>query len=202
MALRQRSSRLSRSDANPIPRYMDKTMQPQGRNDRYDDHWPNTVQQGRYTVLPTMGWEPRQGSSHGGCLDRLKALTPTIGVVALSPTKRPGGRRPRTTTYYGYDASRNLETTMKTMMDTALHRTADEPPMCLQCLPRPARSTTSDPVATWPQDHDDSHTWASIRRWCSLQAKLAKTSLRLSTLRSGEPPLCNEPWPRTLYKGS
>jgi hypothetical protein len=87
-ASRQRSSR---SDANPAPRYTDKTMSSQGRNDRYDDHQPDTVQQGRYMVLPTMGWEPRQGSSYEGRPDRLKALTSMIGVVALSPMKRPGG---------------------------------------------------------------------------------------------------------------
>jgi hypothetical protein len=61
----------------------------------------------------------------------LKALTLTIRVVALSPMKRPNERRPGVATYYGYDAPGNLETTMKTMMDTTLHRMADEPSMCL-----------------------------------------------------------------------
>jgi hypothetical protein len=49
----------------------------------------------------------------------MKALTPTIRVVALSPMKRPDKRRPKAATYYGYDALGNLEMTMKTMTDTA-----------------------------------------------------------------------------------
>jgi hypothetical protein len=39
-------------------------------------------------------------------------------------------------------------------------------------------------------------------RWHSLQAKLARTSLRLMTLQSRESPLLYAPWPWTLYKGS
>jgi hypothetical protein len=54
------------------------------------------------------------------------ALTPTIGVEALSPPKRPDKRQPGAATYYGYDAPGNLEMTMKTMTDTALHWTIDE----------------------------------------------------------------------------
>jgi hypothetical protein len=50
-----------------------------------------------------------------------------IRVVALSPVKRPNERRPRVATYYGYDVSGNLEMMTKTMTDTTLHRTADEP---------------------------------------------------------------------------
>jgi hypothetical protein len=145
-------------------------------------------------------WEPRLGPRPSGHPNRLKAPTPMI--VALGPVKRPDKRRPKAATYYGYDTPGNLEMTMKIMMDTALHRTVDEPPMCLQCLPRPARGTTSRSIATWPQDHDDGHAQTDTKRWRSLQDKLVRTSLRLMTLRSGEPPLCNEPWPRNLYKGS
>jgi len=121
-----------------------------------------------------------------------------IKVVALNSTKRPGEQRPKAVTNYGYDAPRNLETTTKTMTDATLHRTADELSPWLQCCHDQHSSTTSDPAATWPQDHDDGHARASIRRRRSLQAKLARTFLRLSTLRLGEPPLCNEPWPK-LY---
>jgi hypothetical protein len=58
------------------------------------------------------------------------------------------------------------------------------------------------PAATWLQDHDENHAPMNTRRWRNLQAKLVRTSLGLSTPQSGEPPLCNKPWPRTLYKGS
>ena len=50
-----------------------------------------------------------------------------MGVVALSLMKRPGEQQPKAATYYGYDAPGNLETTAKTMTNTLLHRTADEP---------------------------------------------------------------------------
>jgi len=86
----------------------------------------------------------------------------------------------------------------KVMTDTALHRMADEPSPCLQCHHGQHNSTTSHPAALWPQDHDDSHARMSTRRRRSLQAKLARTSLKLSTLRSREPPLCISPGPE-LY---
>ena len=85
-------------------------------------------------------------------------------VMALSPTKEPGEQLPEATTYYGYNVSRNLEATAKTMTDVALHRTADEPSPWLQCFHGRHSNTTSDPVVTWPQDHDNSHAQTSIRR--------------------------------------
>jgi hypothetical protein len=54
-----------------------------------------------------------------------------IGVMAVSPEKRPDERWLGVATYYGYDTSGNLEVTTKTMMNVALHRMANEPPMCL-----------------------------------------------------------------------
>jgi hypothetical protein len=89
----------------------------------------------------------------------------------------------------------------KTMADAALHRTVDKLSPWLQCYHDQHSSTTSDPTAMWPQDQDDGHSRASTSRRRSLQAKLARTSLKLLTLRSGEPPFCNEFWPQTLYKG-
>ena len=77
---------------------------------------------------------------------------------------------------------------MKATTDTALHRTADEPPSRLQCRHGQHSSATSHPTAMWREDHDDSHDRTCTRRWRSLQAKLARTSLTLSTLRSGKPP--------------
>ena len=56
----------------------------------------------------------------------------------------------------------------------------------------------SHPAATRPEDHDDSHDRTCTGRRRSLQAKLARPSLRLSTLRSGEPTLCISPGPE-LY---
>jgi hypothetical protein len=145
-----------------------------------------------------MGWEPRQGSQHGGRPDRLKALTPTIGVVALSPMKRPNERRPGVTTYYRYDTSGNLETTTKTMIDTALHGTANELSLWLQCCHGQHSSTTSALAITWPQDHDEGHAQPNTRRWRSLQAKLARTSLKLSTIRLGNLLFVTSPGPE-LY---
>jgi len=77
---------------------------------------------------------------------------------------------------------------MKATTDTVLHSTAKEPPSKLECRHGRHSSTTSHPAAPWPEDHDDSHDRTYTRRWHSLQAKLARTSLRLMTLRSGEPP--------------
>jgi hypothetical protein len=89
----------------------------------------------------------------------------------------------------------------KTMMDSCTGRLTN--PQCAYsaCHDR-HRCTTSRSIATWPQDHDDGHALTNTRRRRSLQAKLVRISLRLTTLRSGEPPLCIKPWPRTLYKGS
>jgi hypothetical protein len=89
----------------------------------------------------------------------------------------------------------------KIMTDVALHRTADELSPWLKCCHDQHSSTMSNPTLTWPQDHDDSHAWMNTRRQHSLQAKLARTFLRLTTLRSEEHPLCIKRWPRTLYKG-
>ena len=91
---------------------------------------------------------------------------------------------------------------MKTTVETISHRMDGEPPPCLQCHHGRHSSTTSQRAATWPQDHDDNHapTYSTRRR--NLQAKLARTSLRLMTLWSGEPSSLYTPWPRTLYKGS
>ena len=76
---------------------------------------------------------------------------------------------------------------MKATMDTALHRMADEPPTRLQYRHGRHSSTTPHNAAMWPQDHDDSHVRTYSTRQHSLQTKLAMTSLRLTTLRSGEP---------------
>ena len=91
---------------------------------------------------------------------------------------------------------------MKTTVETMSHRMADELPPCLQCRHGWHSSTTSHHATTWPQDHDDNHAQTCSTRWPSLQAKLARTSLRLMNLRLGEPPSLYTPWPRTLYKGS
>ena len=96
----------------------------------------------------------------------------------------------------------NTRGVTKATTDTALHRTADEPPSRLQCRHGRHSSATSHHVTTWPEDHDDSHARMNTRRQHSLQATLARTSLRLTTLRSGEPPPLYAPWPQTLYKGS
>jgi len=90
----------------------------------------------------------------------------------------------------------------KATTETTSHRTANKPPPCLQCRHGRHSSTTSHHAAMWPQDHDDNHAQTCSTRWRSLQAKLARTSLRFTTLRSGEPPSLYTPWPRTLYKGS
>ena len=76
---------------------------------------------------------------------------------------------------------------MKTKMRTTSRRIASEPPPCLQCRHGRYSSTTSHHATTWPQDHDDNHAQTYPTRRRSLQAKLARTSLRLTTLRSREP---------------
>ena len=125
-----------------------------------------------------------------------------IGVVALGPAKRPSERRPRAATYFGYDAPRNQEMITKATTDTSFHRTANKPPSRLQCRHSRHSSATSHPAATCPEDHDDSHDRTCTRRWRSLQAKLAWTSLRLSTLRSGEPPFCISPGPELYIRAA
>jgi hypothetical protein len=87
---------------------------------------------------------------------------------------------------------------MKAMTDTALHRTANEPPSRQQCHHSRHSSATSHLASTWLEDHNDSHDWTCTKRWRSLQAKLARPSLRLLTLQLGEPPLCTSPSPK-LY---
>jgi hypothetical protein len=83
----------------------------------------------------------------------------------------------------------NREAITKTTTRTTSHRTTGPPPPCHS-------------AATWPQDHDDNHARTCSIKWCSLQAKLARTSLRLTTLRSGESSSLYTPWPQTLYKSS
>jgi hypothetical protein len=103
--------------------------------------------------------------------------------VALSHTRRQGEQRPRAATHYEYDALGNLETTAKTTTDAVLHMTADEPSPWLQCCHDQHSNTTSALAATWPQDHDESHAPTNTRRRRSLQAKLVRTFLGLSTPR-------------------
>ena len=55
---------------------------------------------------------------------------------------------------------------------------------------------------TCPQDHNDNQAQTCTSRWRSLQAKLARPSLRLTTPLSGEPIVLYAPSPQTLYKGS
>jgi hypothetical protein len=83
---------------------------------------------------------------------------------------------------------------IKTTTRTMLHKTAGEPPPCLQCCHGWHSSTTSHHVTTWPQDYDNNHahTYSTIRH----------SSLRFTALRSGEPSPLYMPWPRTLYKSS
>ena len=144
------------------------------------------------------------GPTHCGMGSVTKATTSKPSRLAASPDLDNWGHDPqllktrRSSVTQGghrlsYDAPGNLETMTKTMTDATLHRTADELSPWLQCCHSQHSSTMSDPAMMWPQEHKDSHARASTRRWHSLQAKLARTSLRLSTLRSGEPPLCNKP---------
>ena len=122
--------------------------------------------------------------------------------MALSSSNQQGDRRPRDGYQLLYDAPRNQEAMMKTMVRTTSHRTAGELPSCLQCRHDRHSSTTSHHAATWPQDHDDNHAHTCSPRRRSLQAKLDWPSLRLTILRSEEPTALYKPWLRTLYKGS
>ena len=131
---------------------------------------------------PLRDGDPRQGARRKGHPDWQSAPTPTIEVVALGPARRPSDRRPRAATYFGYDAPRNQEAVTKATTDTALHRTADEPPSRLECHHGQHSSAMSHPATTWPEDHDDSHDPTCTKRQHSLQAKLARPSLKLSTL--------------------
>jgi hypothetical protein len=188
---------LVRSDTIPVPRRTNETTPHSGGNG-YEAHRPNTDPQDARTIPATTGWDPWQGSRPRDLPSWRSTPTPMIGVVALSPMKRPGEWRPRAATYHGYSASGNLETTVKTMTDTALHRIAEELSPWLQCCHDQHNSSTSDPAVTWPPNHDDSHAQTSSTRRRSLHAKLARTSVRLSTLRSREPTLCIKPCPE-LY---
>ena len=84
--------------------------------------------------------------------------------------------------------------------DTALHRMTDKSSSRLQCRHGWHSSATPYPVATRPEDHDDNQYRTRTRRRRSLQAKLARTSLRPTTLRSGEPPLCMSPGPKLFIR--
>ena len=144
--------------------------------------------------------------THYGMGSTTRASTQRPSRPAKNPDPDDQGRGPqpreatrRSTTQGGYqlpcDVLGNQEMVTKVMTDTALHRMADEPSPCLQCRHGQHNSTTSHPDAVWQHDHDDSHARMSTRRRHSLQAKLARTSLRLSTLQSGELPLCTSPSP-------
>jgi hypothetical protein len=82
---------------------------------------------------------------------------------------------------------------MKTTVETTMHRMAGEPQPCLQCHHGRYSSTTSHHATTWPPDYDDSHAQTCTTRRHNLQANLARSSLRLTILRSGEPLLCTCP---------
>jgi hypothetical protein len=123
---------LVRSDVIPVPYRINETS-PHNSSNGYATHRPNTDRHDAHMTPPTTGWDPWQGSWPRDLPDWRKALTPTIGVVALSFMKRPGERWPRAATYYGYDAPGNPETTSKTTKDVTLHRATDEPSPWLQC---------------------------------------------------------------------
>jgi hypothetical protein len=146
-----------------------------------------------------------------GSTTRVSAQRPSRPAESPDPDDRGHGPRlhdaiRRSTTQGGHqlpcDAPGNHEMATRAMTDAALHTTTNEPPPCLQCRHGLHSSALSHLVMMWPQDRDESHAQTSTRRRRSLQAKLARTSLRLTTLRSGEPPLCIKTWPQTLYKGS
>jgi hypothetical protein len=122
-----------------------------------------------------------------------------IGVEVLGPAKQS-----MTWDSYQllYNALGDQEMVTKAMRDTALRRMANEPPTRLKCHHGQYSSTMSHPVATCPEDHDNSHDQTCTRRRHSLQTKLARTSIRLTTLRSGEPPALYVSRPQTLYKCS
>jgi hypothetical protein len=103
-----------RSGTIPMPRCTNKTT-PHSGDHRYDAHHPNTDRQDKRTIPPTMGWDPWQGPRPRDLSGWRSALTPTLGVVALSSVERPDERRSGVATYYGYDAPGNLEMTTKTL---------------------------------------------------------------------------------------
>jgi hypothetical protein len=127
---------------------------------------------------------------------------PTIGIVAPRFSRQRGDQRPRSGHQLLYNALGNQETMTKTTTETTLHRMASELPSCLQCRHDRHSSTMSCHATTWPQDRDENHARTCPTRRHSLQAKLGRPSIRLSTPRSGEPIALYTPWPRTLYKGS
>ena len=122
--------------------------------------------------------------------------------MALSSSGQQGDRRPGSSYQLLYNAPENQEAMTKTMVKTTSHRTTSEPPPCLQCCHGRHSSTTPHHAMMWPQDHDDNHAQTCTTRWRSLQAKLARSFLRLTTLRLGESSSLYVPWPQTLYKGS
>ena len=164
-------------DTIPVPCRTDGTTPHHGGNG-YDTHHPNTDRLDACAIPPTTGW---------GSMTRGSTKRPSRPAECPDPVKPPDERRPGAVTYFGYDAPGNQETMMKATTDTALHRTADEPPSRLQCRHGRHSSAMSHPAATWPEDHDDSHDRTCTRRRHRLQAKLTRPSLRLLTLRSGEP---------------
>jgi hypothetical protein len=101
-------------------------------------------------------------------------------------------------TCYGYDTLGNMEMMANTTTDAMLHRTTNEPSSWLQCCHGQHSSATSAPATTWPQDYDESHTLTNTRRRRSLQAKLVRTSLGLSTPRLGNLLFITSPGPK-LY---
>jgi hypothetical protein len=121
-----------------------------------------------------------------------------IGIVSLSSSSPLGDRRPRGSYQLWYDAPRNQEAMMKTTAETTSHRMAGEPLSSLQCHHGRYSSATSHHVVVWPYDHNYNHTQTCAARRHSLRAKLARSSLRLTTFKSGDLLLCMCP----LYKGS
>jgi hypothetical protein len=118
-----------------------------------------------------------------------------IGIVSLSSSSPLGDRRPRGSYQLWYDAPRNQEAMMKTTAETTSHRMAGEPLSSLQCHHGRYSSATSHHVVVWPYDHNYNHTQTCAARRHSLRAKLARSSLRLTTFKSGDLLLCMCPGP-------
>ena len=153
------SSTSVRIDTIPVPCRTNKTT-PHSRGHGYDAHYLNMDQQDARMIPSTVGWDPWQGSRPRDLPGWRRAPTPMIGVEALSPTKRPGEQRPRTATYYMYDALGNLEMMAKTMTDAALHRTADEQSPCYSA----AMTSTVAPRQTLPRHSHKTMTTVTPRR--------------------------------------
>ena len=118
---------------------------------------------------------------------RLEGTTiPATGIVAPHSPRQQVNPRLGDGHQLLYDAPGNQETMTKATAETTSHRMAGELSSCLQCRHGWHSSTTPCHSTTWPQDHDDSHAQTCSTKYHSLQAKLARPSLRLMTLRSGE----------------